>query len=240
MQTLLDTYKNTGTIHHAYIIEGEKEIIVSDIKTFLEENLKISTKGNPDFLYYSFDTFGIDEVRNIKHLHSQKTLSSERKIFVVTSSVITIEAQNALLKILEEPLLNTHFFIILPDIKNLAQTLISRVVILRGARQKIPDDIKNFLNSSISSRLECVRKISQEKDRDSALLLLDIVEESLFSHIKKNVEKLEEYTFIFNEISNCREYLRGRSPSIKLILEHISLILPTSLDDIKSKQSAIQ
>src|SRR3989344_4218523 len=90
-------------LHHAYCIVGEAEKINKDLERFLNKELGFKVSGNPDFWTSRFDTMTIDDVRYIAELHGKKPLQEDKKIFVVFANFITEQAQNAMLKMFEEP-----------------------------------------------------------------------------------------------------------------------------------------
>ena len=104
----LEIGNSRSGLHHAYLLEGIAESILKELHEFLEEGLSFHIKGNPDFWHGAFDTFGIDDGRALKEMQSRRPVG-ERKIFIVQANFFTREAQNALLKVFEEPTPNTHF-----------------------------------------------------------------------------------------------------------------------------------
>src|SRR2546421_501162 len=101
--------------HHAYYVIGSASIRPELVAT-LERVHHIQIKGNPDFFNRSYETFTIDEARELKSLAETMPIhDSGKKIFILTMNGITVEAQNALLKLLEEPAEYSHFFLILPS-----------------------------------------------------------------------------------------------------------------------------
>src|SRR5579864_4048086 len=111
MQPLIDLYKNSESLHHAYFFVTHKvKETISELKDFLEEHLGIKTQGNPDFQHLEFRTLTIDEARRVAEAQERKDFSARRKIFIIETDFITEEAQNALLKVFEEPTAGTHFF----------------------------------------------------------------------------------------------------------------------------------
>ena len=96
-------------LHHAYAIEGDKKTIISELYSFLENNMGIQTKANPDFYFNEFKNFGIDNGRELQNQASRKAMQGNMRIFVITISSITSEAQNSLLKLFEEPAEGVHF-----------------------------------------------------------------------------------------------------------------------------------
>ncbi len=110
--------------HHAYLLIGNKEF--SSLIEYLKS--KIAIHGNPDFFERSYASLGIDDAREIKTLAGTRPiLEGGKKIFVLQVNAITVEAQNALLKLLEEPPAYAHFFIIVPSAHLLLPTVKSRM-----------------------------------------------------------------------------------------------------------------
>lgn len=214
-------------LHHAYLIENDNQDILIELEKFFIKDLKFEIKANPDFWYGKFDTFGIDDGRVIKEKQSQKAFSGDKKIFVIIANFFTHQAQNSLLKMFEEPTEGTHFFIITQNIETLLPTLRSRMfVIQRNYSIKNKSEFldtsikpKEFLESSKVVRIKLLDFIIQEKDKNSAILFLNELEKILGENISnKNIRKIRE-------ILKCKKYLNGPSPSVKMILEHISLIV---------------
>ncbi|MBS3903463.1 MAG: AAA family ATPase [Anaplasmataceae bacterium] len=73
-------------------------------------------------------TIGIDEAREVRSYLSQTPLSSSRKMIVVDDAhKLTPQAQNALLKIVEEPPAHSFIILIAHDYELLLPTLFSRL-----------------------------------------------------------------------------------------------------------------
>jgi DNA polymerase III delta prime subunit len=229
MQQLINQKEN---LHHAYLIEGEREDVISKLLFFFEKELNFQIKNNPDFWQGEYDTFGIDEGRYINELQNKKSFSEGKQIFVIQTNFITREAQNSLLKMFEEPTPNTHFFIIINSSEVLLPTLKSRLQILKmwlsDSHQN--NEVVDFLKMPVAERLKFVSKFfgdTKKKipaDKSGAIIFLNNLEKTLREKI--NISKAtEKEIFSFKEILKCRSYLNDRSPSVKSLLEHISLIV---------------
>lgn len=227
MRTLADSYKNTGLLHHAYAIAGPRESVRKSLLSFLEDTVGIAVIGNPDVQDEIYDTFGIDEARKVRGRQTTSAaVHSSQKIFIMAATVITHEAQNALLKIFEEPTRDTHFFLIVPDTEMLLPTLRSRLVVVPYGHAD--DDTAlavKFLKGDAAERFAAIKDVVENKNRLAAIALLNALEAALYVS-SVDIKKIAEYAFVFSEIANCRTYLRGRAPSMKLILEHLALIIP--------------
>ncbi|MDO8510044.1 MAG: hypothetical protein Q7S15_00250 [bacterium] len=224
MDEIAEIYKKTGNLHHAYILEGSRGEIVPKLEQFLIGTLSVKTRGNPDYWYAEYDVMGIDEGRFLKEMHQRKAFG-DKKIFVIAANFMTVELQNALLKMLEEPTENTHFFFVTPFPHKLLPTLRSRLAHVAISSEKMAEPLpKDFFRRSKAERLEIIGPIIERKDKTEAIAVLDWFERELHPQIKERRATRDEQ-FIFSEVLRCRGYLADRSPSIKMILEHISLCL---------------
>jgi len=208
--------------HHAYLIEGKnkKEAL---LKLLEKSGFKI--KGNPDFYILETETFKIDQAREIESFQSRKNLSGDRQIILLSFDFITREAQNALLKTLEEPSLNTHFFILAPKEEMLLPTIISRVEKLEINSVDIVDlkEVKKFLRSTVSERIKMVDKIIKSKDKTLAKNFID----NLVIEFRKENKKINsEQANYLKSLTRFSGYLNDRSPSLKQILEYSAINLP--------------
>jgi len=272
MLKTLKEHKEKNSLHHAYLIEGDSDVVVGQICKFIEIDLNFKIQGNPDFWNERYNTFGIDDARKIKEIQTKKSFG-DKKIFILSCSSITVEAQNSLLKLFEEPSSGTHFFIIADSSEIFLPTLKSRMLIIKNADQrglhadscglnpsttelrsgygagphtkifgvgagadKKKDNIsfvEKFLKTSKSKRLKIIKDIVDEKDlprlvsskagKEKAILFLNNLEIVLREKIDFSSK---EQTDALREIIKCRNYLNDRAPSVKLILEHIALIVP--------------
>lgn len=227
MKYLKDIYNKTGTLHHAYLFTGNKESIVPSLFDFFENTLKIKTKGNPDFYYREFNSFGITDSREVQNMASKKVFSGNLKIFVVSFFSITHEAQNSLLKLFEEPTKTTHFFIITPTESVLLPTLRSRLFFTPSVTYEDTTSVltEDFLKAQKSKRIKLLQEIIENKDKAQASRFLGDLEKRLRKVV--NLKTADAATITaFKEIQKARQYLNDRSPSVKMLLEHISLVTP--------------
>ncbi|HJN62624.1 MAG TPA: hypothetical protein QGH03_00085 [Candidatus Paceibacterota bacterium] len=214
------------TLHHAYCLEGDVAFIKEELLKNLGKILSFKTEANPDFLHIEFDKFGIDDGRRISDFQIKKAVTGDRKIIVIGVKTITMEAQNSLLKTFEEPAPNTHFFLIIPSSEVLLPTLKSRLQIQKIIPKETKTSLGNkFLKGSKKEKLNIVREIVEEKDKGQAIKLLDEIEVLFYKKI--NIKNLKPDEILFIEtINKFRSYLNDRSPSLKMLLEHLALITP--------------
>jgi DNA polymerase III delta prime subunit len=154
-----------NNLHHAYLLEGAEEEITPEILKFIK-SLGIKTLGNPDFCHMSFDSFKIEDARNLKSIEYEKGFGKGKKIFLISANNFLLEAQNTLLKIFEEPIENTHFFIIVPDKNALLKTLVSRFYLIKtkAGLQNEMKEAEKFIAMPIRNRIDFIKELLAEAE----------------------------------------------------------------------------
>lgn len=148
---------------------------------------------------------GVDEVRELQQYAFQSDEARERKI-VLGASGITHQAQNALLKVMEEVAGSTYFFLCLPQGTDVLGTLLSRCYIID--RDSVGADSAGqseqfaaFINASAKERLATLDALwdTGESVRHSAILrLLQDFEQHVHQHIQEGSGE---------EIARCRRVI---------------------------------
>ena len=224
-------------IHHAYFIEGGSfEYIVKEL-----QKINFEVKGNPDFWHLDTENLTIEDARVIKDLQSQKPIAGDRRVFVIETFAMTVEAQNALLKVFEEPVAGALFIIVSPSAHILLPTLRSRMVVVskRDAERQTfsPIDAKKFISSAPAKRIEMLKPILESKDiegnkradKKAAAVFLSALREECGISVSRMSEQSEfsrdEYATL-EAIDLALFYIFDRSSSVKLLLETVALSIP--------------
>lgn len=241
-------YFDKNNLHHAYLIEGEREEILPELLDFLKE-IGLDVVGNADISHMVLDSFKIDDARNLRSFSLERANSEKKKIFIISTNNFLLEAQNSLLKMFEEPIENTHFFLIVPDTGALLKTFVSRfyLIISRQGRrgQGMMEEAEKFLTSPMSKRIDFVKELTtmvEEEDEDGneimaldsarskSLKFLNMLETVLY---KKFVESFSgvpsiqnSFQICFQQIFKVREFLRMPGSSPKTLMESVALITP--------------
>ena len=201
-------------MHHAYYIEGS-------LSQFDEYKAHLRP-----FWARTYERFGIDEARELIALASLKNFAEAT--FFAGASSITGEAQQALLKLLEEPQEGTTFIFLVPH-GALIATLKSRMLLY-------PEVIAKFSRSDLLAG-EFLKMGGKERSEFITKLLKD--EEGVKERVRDFVNALEaqcvaqkalqkpEGRQALEDIAMVRGYLADRSPSLKMLLEHLALALPS-------------
>lgn len=139
-----DRLKNAisnGTVAHAYLIEGERgmgkmNLAMDFAACLVGDEKRVMERNHPDVFIVEHekpDTIGIDDVRKgISDTVSIRPYLSDRKIYIVgEAEKMTQQAQNALLKTLEEPPEYVTILLLCTDEKALLETVLSRCIKLK-------------------------------------------------------------------------------------------------------------
>ena len=148
---------------------------------------------------------GVDEVRELQQYAFQSDEARERKI-VLGAPGITHQAQNALLKVMEEVAGSTYFFLCLPQGTDVLGTLLSRCYIIDrdsvgAASAGQSEQFAEFINASAKERLAKLDALwdTGESVRHSAILrLLQDFEQHVHQHIQAGNGE---------EIARCRRVI---------------------------------
>ena len=195
------------------------------IHSFLEKDFSLQIEGNPDVLHLEYESFSIDDARYLKERQQHKSLVGEKKFFIIAFDFITHEAQNSLLKIVEEPTEGTHFFFITSSEKIFLPTLLSRVQVERLDDSVDNDEVtRAFIVSSLQERLEFLKESIESKNKVEARSVV----EDLLSFIHKEGLEEKEHAF-FSSLLQLHSYLNDRGSSVKMIMEYVALMTPRSM-----------
>lgn len=195
----------------------------SFVFAILANKLNFNVNANPDFLLVEKQVLGIGEVRDFERWVIGKPFTGEVKVSLITVKSITFEAQNALLKVLEEPPLGTYIFINLESLGGLLPTFLSRVRILESSKVSETADKSagiqglKFLRSGIKEKLSIIRSLSKKEDKNEMKELIKNLEEvSYKNNFKPNDLK---------NIITAKIFASGRGSSPKMLLEWLSCVL---------------
>lgn len=210
--------------HHSYVYINEDSTPLLELLQSNFSDLFIDNLNHPDLWIRNYTTFAIEDSRDLKKFNQTKA-SLNNKIALISANSITAEAQQSLLKVLEEPYPGVMIFLVLPNINLLLPTIISRVEILEIENKSI---VKNkealhFLSLSISERLlllEEWRKKDAAENRLWATGLLNGIE----MYIKNN-----NINNGLLSILNIKKYISDQSFSFRLAFLYLALALPEKL-----------
>jgi len=164
---------------HAYLLIGSNHAkIKSQIKS-LATNKTLAP-------------FNLEKIADVRELQKFTKLSVKSKTAIIINKFenATPEAQNAFLKILEEPQPNLEFIVIAKNSHNILPTILSRAQSVRvgesGLTKKQIEKASEFWGSKKAQKLEMIKKI---KNRDGAKLFLEIIIKGGQQNLNKNFDQ---------------------------------------------------
>ena len=143
----------------------------------LAETLDFKPQANPDFLLLTSEGFGIDDARDLTEWALGKSLGPIKVAYISAKSV-TMEAQNALLKLFEEPSLGTYIFLHLESLGNILPTFLSRVRVLKieePEENTLQNKADKFFNAKFKERLAMINSMAKSENKsDMKEILRDL------------------------------------------------------------------
>ena len=230
------------------MIEAEAEEGIASAQAWAERELGMNMHGNPDVIVLRYGLFSVADSRRVCELSTTAPFTDEHKVVIIAANRAYHEAQNALLKLFEEPPPRTYLFLVLPSLGGLLQTLRSRVQVLSPYQDvvrstsdvgrttshtsNIPKATAEFLKASKEKRSALIKKLTSGKDeeekrenREEAIALLNGIEAVAYEKLKHGGETAA----LLSDIAILRGHLYDRSAPVRMILEHLSIVLPREL-----------
>lgn len=250
-----DTLSNTikeNRISHSYLFVGVdgigKKLFAKEFaKKLLCENqeddescsscIKLNSNNHPDFKEIKPDEKGsikIDVIRQMQEEISEKPIISKRKVYIIEDSeTMTQEAQNCLLKTLEEPPEYIVIILITSNESKLLTTVKSRCLKL-PFNEISKEDINKYLKENYEDIIDENLIEMSEGSIGKALKLQE--DKEIYQEISKllNEIDLKDLSYLFNN----SEVLYKQREKINDILDYINIYLFKSKD--KDKLSLIK
>ena len=236
---LIDSAKN-GNIVHSYLfygIEGigKKLFAVEFSKMILCEAqekpcdkckscVEFNSNNNPDFFFIEPEknSLKIDQIRNMQKNILEKPINGTKKVYIINDAdKMTKEAQNCLLKTLEEPQDFVVIILICSNENNILPTVKSRCTKI-FFNQIEDSDISAFVkekNTSINFDENMLELCSGSIGK--AINIID--KENILNDLKNivhSVDKVDKISFF-----NYNDFFSNNKDNVDLLLEHMYVLL---------------
>jgi DNA polymerase III delta prime subunit len=225
---------------HSFIIGFGTEKTRRRTLNNLIARIRQEGKTSKDFLIYKDPdliilepepTISINAVRDLKTKLKLKPYAKKSKIALVLSAdLLTLQAQHALLKTLEEPMPRSFVILELNNPYHLLATIRSRCQIIRAPKTKEVYDkndlkkaetiINTLKKSSPGKRIKCFEKLRQKTDAQNTLKLL-------LYFLRKKMRRDPTYLSAVKKTQEALENLES-NVNPKLTLEHYALNFPSN------------
>ncbi len=138
-KNVIESFKkraDSGEISHAHIIVGEDGIGKSNLANKLSRIIlgKFEERDYIDIINYRCKkaSFGVDDVREIVDEINKKPFEGDKKVIIIyDGNKLTVQAQNALLKTIEEPPKGVYIILLCESLELILDTIKSRCQIYK-------------------------------------------------------------------------------------------------------------
>lgn len=226
--------------HHAYVFAGNQEEGIEAALAFSERELDLPRLANPDITQFTFGLFSVADARRVGDVAMQAPLAGDRKVIILAVARLFHEAQNALLKLFEEPPADTTLILIVPAEGILLPTLRSRLISLPMCgltKSALSTEAGEFLALDPAGREKFIAKLllrtksDREEEKQAARLaaigLLDGITRAAYA--AQVTKESEELTLLLRDLERFAPMLHDRSGPLKMIFEHLLIVLPKDL-----------
>ena len=182
----------------------------------------------------NLQSLGIEDVKRMQKQLFLKPMNSQEKVVVLDDAhLLTVEAQNALLKVLEEPPARTYIFlssqtkqVFLPTILSRCQVveLEEAAPLLSGEEEKeFSQLLQNLPNMKLGDRLKKAEALAKEKEK--ALEWIEKMILTARSQMLKtpNVTRAYPYANAIKKLQGLSLLLRTSNVNLRMALEHTLL-----------------
>lgn len=182
---------------------------------------QMATGNQPDVIYVTHEkpgTIGVEDIRGqINGSVAIKPYSSHRKIYIINEGEkMTVQAQNALLKTLEEPPEYTVILILTTNMESLLSTILSRCVVLNMKPVKdmqvkrflmetmqVPDYKADICVAFARGNIGKAKLLASSEDfehvKEEAITLLKYINDMEINEIVAAIKKIGEYKLDVND-----------------------------------------
>lgn len=211
----------TQLVGNVHLVVGTADDIPSVLS--LLKMRGVQTEGNPDIYVREYQKFGVEDAIELRDRSNRRPIAGSQRIFIIATPGMTNEAQNALLKTLEEPPADAAFFFIVPAPEMLLSTLRSRaqtLVLPQTEKKENLVDASAFLAATPQKRLDMLKPLL-EKDEDDKRDIGKIV-----NFLGSLEQRLSKKPVGLHSIYRARKYIGDKGALVKPLLEQIALLVP--------------
>ncbi len=209
----------TSLTHHATLFVNE------DRKNFAETLWKELEHDSLAHIFHDHSVLDIDTARALTSWAN--TPYEGEKVALLSFHTITLPAQNALLKILEEPRAGVRFILVTSNQESLIPTLYSRLQHKVNEDSEVKNDkARQFLSASSSERMKLpfVTSLLSAKDEEGRKER-EGIRTFILSLVDVLTKSNSESKYILATIETA-SYAGDSSSSGKALLEYLALLLP--------------
>ncbi|MBI3632494.1 MAG: hypothetical protein HY225_03535 [Candidatus Vogelbacteria bacterium] len=226
--------------HHAYLYEGDLDTNLRFLRENIEKLVGVPAVSYTDYFECVRSNFTVADSELFISKQSTMSFGGGKRFFILVGQSFTPEAQNKLLKVLEEPLVGNHVFVVVPSSSIFLPTLLSRLSIISGSKSDFDDAVlfcQKFISVSLPDRLIMIENFLKANDGDDETIHVKHLVKDIFGQLEKifasKLSNLDESQGVgvgnfLVELLGVKKYLDDSSPAVKMIFEYVAFICPGS------------
>ncbi len=205
--------------YHAVLIIGGTDETLQKVRG------EISKLGKSE-RFFDLNTFGINESHELSAL---AVAQDKPSAFIVKAFSITNEAQNALLKLTEEPSKNFQIIIFLPTDQAVLATFKSRFRVLAISNEKSLSaiDVKDFISASVPKRLALLAPYLEHPEGEEETKIKKEFFLAFIHDLHKELAKLKN-TEGLAALGEVDGYGGMTAPSYRMFFEYLATTIPVA------------
>ncbi|MBL7078661.1 hypothetical protein ISS42_03315 [Candidatus Shapirobacteria bacterium] len=176
-----------------FLVVGSQDFFLEKVGSFLGEK-GLNLTNNPNLLFLNEPQTGIEEIRKLKGFFTRKKwLEKEKRLVLLAHGEgLSLEAQNALLKTLEEVRKNNYIFISVPNQETLIPTIVSRCQIIHSPNNQTKEGSQPALDFFSLKKLPLADRLASVAPKKiNAQELEQIIAYYQKQLVKENFENLK-------------------------------------------------
>lgn len=202
------------TNHHAQLFVGQQDDCARAIAALCA--------GAEDVEYIHAPQLTVDIARQLKMKAATRPRAGDARHLVITCTSATSEAQNALLKLFEDPPQTARFYLSVPRASLLLPTLRSRLhTAYTAPAAAVSPHACEFLAASYAERLARIAQMQRAKDTHAMRELIEHVTYALSQEGDALTDPM-----VLREVVRVADAANLRGASLKMLLEHLALAIP--------------
>jgi DNA polymerase III delta prime subunit len=176
------------------IVNKSKDSQKEQLKILLKRIFNKDLKESPDIHVLNPEknnSIGIEEVKELQKAMRYKPFQEEKQVgIILQAEKLSTQAQNALLKTLEETTETSSYILCVDNVRNLLPTIKSRGIVIYSSSQiektSVEEDLENFLDLDPLEQFNIIEKYSE--DKDSSLSFINSLEERFRKRLELDIK----------------------------------------------------
>ena len=199
---------NKNKFTHAHIFVGEKGIGKSILADLISAKLLGLNypRDHVDIIHWGLDkgknSIGVNTIRSINEECNKKPFEGDKKVIIINDGdKITLQAQNAFLKTIEDPPLNVFIFILCEDLESILDTIKSRCCIHK-LKPLNDEEMSQFIRGKYNNISEQQLKVISAFGKGVPGKVEKLIENTEFDYVRSTIfEIIQRVKDINSEIS---------------------------------------